>query len=70
MKLELLIIKLNICILLMMNYANMMDIAKYKGKKMSLLDYRTHDYALAAHHFIKRLVMNMGPTISYDHGCE
>ncbi|WP_392560241.1 hypothetical protein [Orbus mooreae] len=44
--------------------------AKYKGKKMSLLDYRTHDYALAAHHFINRLVMNMGPTISYGHGCE
>ena len=38
---------------------------KYKGKKMSLVDYRTHEYALATYHFMNRLVMFMGPIISY-----
>jgi len=38
---------------------------KYVGKKMSFIDYKTHDYALATYHFINRLVMAMGPFTSY-----
>ncbi|MDX8000120.1 hypothetical protein FE394_13105 [Xenorhabdus sp. Reich] len=39
--------------------------AEHEGKKMSAVNYRTHEYALAAHHFMNRLVMAMGPVISY-----
>lgn len=39
--------------------------AEHEGKKMSVVDYRTHEYALAAHHFMNRLVMAMGPVVSY-----
>lgn len=38
---------------------------KYAGKKMSVIDYKTHDYALATYHFMNRLIMGMGPFISY-----
>lgn len=44
--------------------------AEHKGQKMSNVNYRTHEYALAAHHFMNRLVMAMGPITSYGHGCE
>ncbi|ANI82429.1 MULTISPECIES: hypothetical protein [Kosakonia] len=38
---------------------------KHVGKKMSIIDYKTHDYALATYHFMNRLIMAMGPFISY-----
>lgn len=41
------------------------DFEKHVGKKMSVVDYRTHDYALATYHFMNRLIMSMGPMTSY-----
>lgn len=38
---------------------------KHKGKPMNCVDYRVHEYAIGAHHFINRLISAMGPTIRY-----
>ncbi|HDL7024064.1 TPA: hypothetical protein PXM49_003712 [Yersinia enterocolitica] len=40
---------------------------KHKGKPMNYVDYRVHEYAIGAHHFINRLISAMGPTIRYTH---
>lgn len=40
--------------------------AEHKGKKMNNVNYRVHDYAIGAHHFINRLVNSMGPTIRFE----
>jgi hypothetical protein len=39
--------------------------AQHKGKKMSAVDYRIHEYAIGAHHFMNRVICSMGPTVRY-----
>ncbi|PQK93522.1 hypothetical protein CG433_12570 [Pantoea ananatis] len=47
------------------------DFEKHVGKKMSIVDYRTHDYALATYHFMNRLIMSMVAITRYspDRNC-
>ncbi|MDX9683842.1 hypothetical protein QMK56_20355 [Pseudomonas protegens] len=44
--------------------------SEHKGKKMSMVNYRVHEYAIGAHHFMNRLISSMGPTIRYEHNLE
>lgn len=39
--------------------------AQHKGKKMNAVDYRVHEYAIGAHHFMNRVISSMGPTVRY-----
>lgn len=39
--------------------------SEYKGKKMNVVKYRVHEYAIGAHHFMNRLVNEMGRSIRY-----